>query len=183
MNESGVDTSTCPTDSTTTATNLPGNGVLFVGEATGTPAASVNPFYSSTSDLSQVQSACANCYYGQTPNPGTEADAFINGSLSGHLTIAAYNNVIIDGNLTYDDCTWATTPSQSLCAYNNATTSTGINDTLGLIANKFIEVNRPVYDAGGNQGNTLPTCGTGGALPAPLCDPSTATGRATEPRA
>jgi hypothetical protein len=164
----------CPTDATAA---LPSNGVLFVGQASS-GANSVNPFYSATAGLSQVQSACSNCYYGQTPHPGTEADAFVNGTLSGHLTVAAYNNVIVDGSITYDDCTWASTPSQSQCAYNNATTASGINDTLGLIANNFIEVNRPIYNSSAspsNQGNTLPTCNGTTWVP-PLCDPSTSTG-------
>jgi hypothetical protein len=161
----------CPTDSIATASALPSNGVLFVNQATGTPLASVNPLYSTT-DTSQVQSACANCYYGQSGNPGAEADAFVQGSLSGHLTIAAYNNVIIDGSITYKDCNWSGTPSESLCAYNNATTASGINDTLGLIANNFVEVDQPVQNDGhGNgTGTTLPPC----AAPsdAPLCNPS-----------
>jgi hypothetical protein len=159
----------CPTDGIAV---LPSNGVLFVNQASGTPAASVNPFYSTTADLSQVQSACANCYYGQTPNPGTEADAFVQGTLSGHLTIAAYNNVIIDGSITYDDCSWAGTASESLCPYNNATISSGINDTLGLIANNFVEVDQPVYN--NNTGNVLPNCG--GSWVAPLCNPTSGNG-------
>ena len=37
------------------------------------------------------------------------------------------------------------TASESACAYNSATGSTP-NDVLGLIANNFVEVNRPVYN-------------------------------------
>ena len=45
-----------------------------------------------------------------TPTPrGTpsSSDATTNGGLSGHLTVGANNDVIIDGPITYNDCTWA----------------------------------------------------------------------------
>ncbi len=185
----GVDTSTCRTDGT--KTNLPDNGVLFVNSsscsASGTPppkcVAGANPFDPNTGNSSQIQSNCANCYYGQSGTPDKEGDAFVSdatssGGLSGQLTVAASNDVIIDGPLTYHDCTWGVggtgTPSQSVCQYNNAVT--GTNDTLGLIANNYVEVNRPVNN---QTGSPLARCGTGGALPAPQCDPSTATGSPT----
>jgi len=187
----GVNTSTCRTDGTKTA--LPGNGVLYVNSsscsASGTPppkcaSGVVNPFTPNTNNASQIQSNCPNCYYGQSGTPDKEGDAFIsndttNGGLSGQLTVAASNDVIIDGPITYHDCTWGpggtSTPSQSVCQYNNAVTGPP-NDTLGLIANNYVEINRPVDNT---TGNTLPACGSGGALPAPLCDPSTATGSPT----
>jgi hypothetical protein len=191
----GVNTSTCRTDGTKTA--LPNNGVLYVNasscSASGSPppkcVAGANPFDPNTNNASQIQSNCPNCYYGQSGTPDTEGDAFISnatssGGLSGQLTVAASNDVIIDGPLTYHDCTWGPggtgTPSQSVCQYNNAVT--GTNDTLGLIANNYVEVNRPVDNTtlGARGGpTTLPACGSGGALPAPLCDPSTATGSPT----
>ena len=183
MNLSGVDTSVCRTDGT--ATVLPNNGVIYVNQAqTGTLGA--NPFDPNTNGTSQVQSNCSNCYYGQSATPDKEGDAFVsnattNGGLSGHLTVAAYNNVIIDGPLTYKDCTtWAGTASESVCAYNNAVS--GTNDTLGLIANNYVEVNRPIYNNSAsfaNRGNPLPDCGSSGALAAPLCDPATTTGSPT----
>ncbi len=129
-----------------------------------------------------MQSNCSNCYYGQSGSPDKEGDAFVsnatsNGGLSGQLTVAASNNVIIDGPISYKDCTWAGTASQSLCSYNNSSTKT--NDTLGLIANNYVEVNRPIYNNSASRalrGTPLPDCGSGGALAAPLCDPATATG-------
>ena len=69
---------------------------------------------------------------------------------------------------------WHRRPSKSVCQYNNVVT--GTNDTLGLIANNYVEVNRPVNN---QTGSPLARCGTGGALPAPQCDPSTATGSPT----
>ncbi len=183
-----INTSSCPTNGTTAA-DLPINGVLYVDQATsGTTGA--NPFSPNTGGTSQVQSNCSGCYYGQTASPDTEGDAFVSdlttnglpatgttaGGLSGHLTIGAANDVIITGPITYADCTWAGTAHQSLCNYNNATT--GTNDVLGLIANNFLTINRPVYNssAGANAGKLLPNCGSSGALAAPLCNPSTATG-------
>ena len=183
MNLSGVDTSVCRTDGTPTV--LPNNGVIYVNQAQ-TGVVGANPFDPNTNGTSQVQSNCSNCYYGQSATPDKEGDAFVsnattNGGLSGHLTVAAYNNVIIDGPLTYKDCTtWAGTASESVCAYNNAVT--GTNDTLGLIANNYVEVNRPIYNnsaANGNRGKPLSDCGSGGALAAPLCDPATTTGSPT----
>ncbi len=50
---------------------------------------------------------------------------FVQGQLKGQLTIAAANNVIITGNLTY----------------NGGTTGTSL---LGLVANNFVQVRHPV---------------------------------------
>ena len=122
---------------------------------------------------------CTNCYYGQTGSPDAEGDAFVNGSLSGQLTIGTANNVIIDGNVTYADCagTWTTgqsgssAPSEGFCPYSPG----GTNDALGLIANNYAELNRPVIAAStqGSGGPTVePPCG---ATPAATCDPSDGT--------
>ena len=126
----------------------------------------------STIDSQTSTGGCTGCYYGQTSDPETEADAFVSGNLSGHLTIGSDQNIIIDGALTYADCSWAGTASQSNCAYNSFTSSSKTNDTLGLIAYNYVEVNMPVS----SNGNVLATCGTSGAEPAPLCDPSTSSG-------
>jgi hypothetical protein len=153
-----IDSSSCPTNG---IGNLPANGVLYVDGAT-TSYTGANPFDGSGT-TSQVKSNCSDCYYGQSASPDTEGDAFVRGALSGHLTVASYNNVIIDGPITYNDCTgkWVSTASQSVCGYNDATTTTP-NDTLGLIANNFVEVNRPVNNvqttiASQSNGVNLPT--------------------------
>ena len=168
---------------------MPSNGVIYVDAATGTPPAADNPFYSTTTGLSQL-STCGggSCYYDQSSNPATEGDAFVgdawtNGGFSGHLTIGANNNVIIDNEIIYNDCTFGTPVSPAVwtaCAYNNATGSTP-NDVLGLIANNYIEVNRPLYnDSASNslKGTPLPDCNGTTWVP-PLCDPATTTGDPT----
>ncbi len=117
---------------------------------------------------------CPSCYYGESSSPDAEGDAFVNGNLSGQLTIGTANNVIIDGNLTYADCSgrWVTGQSgvpQSFCPYSTG----GTNDSLGLIANNYVEVNHPMASSGGT---VLPSCGTSfGAL----CDPSNSGGGLT----
>ena len=134
-------------------------------------------------DAQVTAGGCSSCYYGQTSSPDAEGDAFVNGSLSGQLTIGTANNVIIDGNITYADCanTWTTgqsglsAPSEGFCPYNVG----GTNDALGLIANNYVEVNRPEV-AASTQGNNTPTIEPScGANPAATCDPSNGTNGVT----
>lgn len=61
----------------------------------------------------------------------SKGDAFVKGTLSDQLTIAADNNVIITGNLTYDSFT-ATNPPRAL----------------GLIATNSVVINHPVTQTG-----------------------------------
>ena len=118
---------------------------------------------------------CSGCYYGETSTPDAEGDAFVSGALSGLLTIGTANDIIVDGNITYQDCSgkWqagqsgASVQSQGFCQYMPNLT----NDSLGLIANEYVEVNHPVTS--GNGGSVLPTCA---GTPGPLCDPSTGPG-------
>jgi hypothetical protein len=170
----GSDTSICPVNGSQAA--LPVNGVLFV-DGGGNDVKYSNPLdghnkncngQNPCNQTTQGTNSCNGCYYGQTSTPDTEGDAFVSGSLSGHLTIGANNDVVVQGPITYADCTFTGTPPT--CSYNNA--STGINDSLGLIAYNYVEVSRPVD----NNGNVLANCGTGGALAAPLCNPSTSGG-------
>ena len=99
-------------------------------------------------------------------SPDTEGDVFVQGSLSGHLTISANNDVVVDGPITYADCgTWAGTAHESLCNYNSATGTTP-NDVLGLIAYNYVEISRPVD----SNGNVLASCNN--ATPV-LTDPLT----------
>jgi hypothetical protein len=132
-------------------------------------------------DAQVTAGGCSSCYYGQAPNgisTNAEGDAFVNGSLSGQLTIGTANNVIIDGNITYADCAgqWVTGQSGSsaaqlgFCLYNVS----GTNDTLGLIANNYVEINRPILASTSNSNNptVLASCG---ATPAATCDPSDGT--------
>ena len=67
------------------------------------------------------------------------------------------------------------TPSEGFCPYN----AVKPNDALGLIANNYVEVNRPEVAAstqGGNTPTIEPSCG---ANPAPTCDPSDGTNGVT----
>jgi hypothetical protein len=170
----GGNTSTCPTNGTA---SLPTNGVVFVDQG-GSNASGVNPFdgngqtCNGQNPCTQTQpGGCGGCYFGQTGSPDNEGDAFVAGSLSGQLTIGANNDVIIQGPISYADCTqWVGTPHQSACKYNNAVT--GTNDTLGLIAYNYVEISRP---QDGNN-NILKYCGQNGALAAPLCNPATPNG-------
>ncbi len=143
-----------------------------VGQSnTYTPTTTYGP------DSQVTAGGCSSCYYGETSAPDSEGDAFVNGSLSGELTIGTANNVVIDGNITYADCTntWTvgqsleSAPSEGLCPYVPG----GTNDTLGLIADKYVEVNRPILASSSSNNNptVLPTC----ASPAATCDPSDGT--------
>lgn len=170
-NDFSTDTSVCPINNATPVA-LPKNGVLFVdsggnGNTGNNPFDAVGHNCNNASPCSQTFSACRGCYFGQTPSWDKEGDAFVRGALSGHLTIGSNNDIFIDGPITYSDCTsWAGTAHQSACAYNDA--STGVNDTLGLIAYQYVEVNRPVD----GNGQLLKYCGANGALPVPLCNPA-----------
>jgi len=126
-----------------------------------TPSQSYGP------DAQVTAGGCGACYYGETSNPDAEGDAFVNGNLSGQLTIGTQNNVIIDGNLTAADCKWTGTASQSYCPYN-----TGTNDALGLIAQNYVEVNQPVDQ----YGSVLPSCN---GSPGPLCNAADSSGNLT----
>ncbi len=178
---------------------LPANGVVFVQTASSAnKQTGANPFDDSgklyPSDggqYAQTLPSCSGCYYGQTASPDQEGDAFVKGHLSGLLTIGSSNNVVIDGNLTYDDCVhWvATNPSdpvfggsqqESACQYNTAG-SGHINDVLGLVAQQFVEINHPIDPA--NTGDSFPFCGNAGSVgkatisptmgleAAPMCTP------------
>ncbi len=185
----------CPVSGTSP---LPPNGVLYV-DSGGAGTAGSNPFdgqeqtsqqcvsyswswstgptcsqWQTVTQLTGVQTlpTCKGCYYGQTSSPDTEGDAFVSGPFAGQLTIGAANNIIVDGNITYQDCTFATSPiasGASTCKYN---ASNQTNDTLGLIAQDYLEVDNPVTGTPSSGGQLLPACGTSGALAPPLCNPS-----------
>ncbi len=134
-----------------------------------TPTSSYGP------DSQVTAGGCNSCYYGETGSPNAEGDAFVNGSLSGELTIGTANDIIVDGNITYSDCQWTTGQSgqaDSFCPYND----TGANDTLGLIAENYAEIDHPVLasSTSGNNPTILPTCAS--AASAPDCDPSNGSG-------
>ena len=153
---------------------LPGNGVVYVQTASAVnKKTGANPFddsgnlYPSDSGkYAQTLPSCSGCYDGQSASPDEEGDAFIQGHLAGLLTVGTDNDIVIDGNLTYDDCvSWAATnpgdpvfggsQQESACQYNTSASGHG-NDALGLIADQFIEVDHPIDPA--NTGDVLPFC-------------------------
>lgn len=174
----GLDQNQNPNQCLPTAANpdpaVPANGVIFVEDCPNAAACG-------TTDYNPMAGL------DETGNTGpTEGDAIVQGTVSGPLTIATANNIIVDGNLCYSDSpTCGSAPSA------------GAQDMLGLIAQNYVEINHPVtcpsgggyggyggygggfgwYGGGGgsdscspSQEQDLPTCGTSGAQPAPNCD-------------
>jgi len=155
-----------------------GNGVIYVKSApissgcegaNGTTPTGYNPFddwtngtYGSSAQLN-YDGSYTN-FFGAQPQPDCEGDAFVSdnptsGGISGALTIATANNVVITGNLEYTHCGGGyqpTSPYSFPCSYN----ASGANDVLGLIATNYVEVNHPVQ----------PNCTTsGGRHPVTTC--------------
>jgi hypothetical protein len=183
-------TSRCPTGGSTAVVpnGANGNGVIYV-ESQGTAslcAAGANPFddYTSTSKANgtKAQWGYKGSYYnffGWQPQPDCEGDAFVSdnphfGGISGQLTVASSNNIVVTGNLEYLDCgsTFNSTVTHP-CPFS----TTGTNDVLGLIATNYIEVNHPVVPScQTTRGrNPVTTC-TGvnqNSSPEPLCATAT----------
>jgi hypothetical protein len=187
-----------------TPVNLPPNGVIYVHDAVAHSAngnsqlygAGANPFDDRApyfpNDGGTYAQTCATdgssmpCYFGWTGSgtQDSEGDAFVSGTLAasssvaGELTIGTSNDIIIDGNLKYADCSWVGTDSESLCPYR----TDGKNDALGLIANHYVEVSHPIYPTSSsnscywsgnchNQYDPMPNCGASNPITAPLCTP------------
>lgn len=150
-------TAKCPSNGTTA--NVPngghGNGVIYVdSQSTASQCKpGANPFdnYTATTKANgpNAQWGYKGTYYdyfGWQPQPNCEGDAFVSnnprgGGISGQLTVATANNVVVTGNITYTHCGSAFTSTVTHpCAFN----PTGTNDVLGLIATNYVEVNRPV---------------------------------------
>jgi hypothetical protein len=103
---------------------LPTNGVIYVQSV---PSSSSDPNYTSgcpyTSPAYPIPSLIVT---NDANQPGCrDGDVFVQGQLKGQLTIAAANNVLVTGNLTY----------------NGGTSGTSL---LGLVANNFVHVRHPV---------------------------------------
>ena len=177
-------TATCSTTEASTGTG--GFSATYSGNSTTTSSSgtlghtsTLTPSTTYGPDAQVSAGGCGGCYYGATSQPDSEGDAFVNGNLSGELTIGTANDIVIDGSITYNDCSWESspgaaagsgTPSQSYCPFNPG----GTNDTLGLIADKYVEVNHPVSPS---SGNLLPACPSNS--PGPLCNPADGTGNVT----
>jgi hypothetical protein len=167
------DTSTCPVNGA--SATLPTNGVIYVDTVPGacSAAASVNPLTAVYNGQKFSDGKESNTFAGEGSAPGCEGDVILNGSLSGALTIATANNIVIDGNITYADCPITTAELNTMNgspipgAWPTGTwagacniTGTGTNDVLGLIANQYVEMNLPLYAGGSQNGTPYGLCPT-----------------------
>ncbi len=142
---------------------LPNNGVILVQTA------------SSCSNPLDAATTIVGSYFGSTGTPKCEGNAIVGNKvydavtpgndvgLSGSLTVAAANDVIIDNSITYNNC--GATPPGNFGASSCQIGATA-NDILGLIATSFVELNHPV-----NGNNNAAICGTGGGLSCDLSNP------------
>jgi len=180
-----------------------GNGVIYVASVpaadcqtgAGQADAGANPYdnyQSSThSNGSIAQWGYDGTYYNYAGHssstvPDCEGDAFVSDAtaggsgISGQITVAADNDVMVTGNLEYTHCgaSFNSTVNDP-CQYNVS----GTNDALGLIANNYVEVNHPVEPrcstgwrsttCNGPSNTLLSKCTTTqlGTPGAALCDP------------
>ena len=179
-----TNTRTCmPTTSGGTVTvpegSAGGNGVIYVENVpgSGTCVTGANPFGDHGTTNSQYGLYLPDTSTGTYDCIG---DAFVTDAsqstagLTGPLTVASEDDIIVTGNLEYADCgsgfnsNLYDTVGTSACTYNSGTGS--VNDALGLIAENYVEVNHPV-----NANGLLATC-TGaqyGTTSAALCNPVT----------
>ena len=157
----GGDTSTCPTDGSTKV-SLPVNGVIFVDQG-GQDKSGDNPF-------DGIGQTCGSGFGAEDPvhrRNRAGATAATTGrphhrtprptpSYPDHSRVTSpWRQQQRDHrrSVTYDDCTRGRArPPTSVCALQQRD-HRQLNDTLGLIANNYVEVNRP---ARRQQGNVLP---------------------------
>ena len=157
-----------------------GNGVIYV-QSVGNPAncqPGANPFdnYTAGGEGPQAQWGYDGTYFdffGWQPQPDCEGDAFVSdnptgGGISGQLTIGTANNVVITGNIKYQDCgaNFDSTVNHP-CIYNSSTT----NDVLGLIATNYVEVNHPVKPNCTTIGGSHPQTTCTGVSPSSVLEP------------
>lgn len=170
-----------------------GDGVIYVKTAT-TCTAGANPFDNytkskGTNGTAAQYTATTNVYdfFGAQPYPRTncEGDAFVSdnpssGGVSGQLTVATDNNVVITGTIKYKDCGTAFASTHLHPCHFNAT-GTLTNDSLGLIAQNYVIVNHPVKTVCTTittRGKKIKTCKQTNAVLATTCK-STQLGKPT----
>jgi hypothetical protein len=164
----------------------PANGVIYVDALPGTTCTTANYHNLPANPLLSAYDANGYKYDGEGSTPNCNGDAIVSGAVTGGITLAAQNDIMIDNNLTYADCPQLGSSGQTAMNGPNPTSpysplrewptasqcstisTTGQNDTLGLIANNFVSINNPLYKQG-NQVRLEPTCGTNGAPAAPDC--------------
>jgi hypothetical protein len=103
---------------------LPANGVVYVQSV---PSATTDPNYTAGCPYSSPAHPLPTSIITNDANQYAcrDGDVFVQGQLKGQLTIAAANNILITGNLTYSG-------------------GTGGTSLLGLVANNFVHVRHPV---------------------------------------
>lgn len=109
---------------------IPADGVIYVQNV---PSSKTDPNYTAncaTAISNPIQTS------GTDVHNGCSGDAIVKGTLAGQLTIAADNDVVLTGSVTYAG-------------------GLGGSDVLGLIANNFVEINHPSgsYCSGGTGVN------------------------------
>jgi Tfp pilus assembly protein PilX len=100
----------CPSTCTTSSVDITTKPIIYVTNASSCTPAQYSPF---------------GVTYPTTPATGCAGDVYISGSYSSSLTVAAANNIIINGNLTTSE--------------DSSGSPTG-TATLGLVANQFVRV-------------------------------------------
>lgn len=124
LNGGSATVQNCPTSTCTTATiSLSTDPIIYVSNGSGCTPYTYDPF--------QVTYYTSGCY----------GDVYVSGNYTSPVTIAAANNIIIDGAIT-------------------TTTTSGVPSgtaTMGLVANDFIRVMHGVQ----NRSNSLGGCSSG----------------------
>lgn len=133
-----ISTNTVPGGSSCVGTNvpLPANGVIYVQSV---PASSKDPNYSASCPSGFNPSSWDGATSYGSGDSCSSGDVFVQGTLSGELTIAASNDIFITGNITYDSFTG--------------------NTVLGLITNNYVLVNHPIDSSGKSVVGTEPFYG------------------------
>jgi hypothetical protein len=103
---------------------LPENGVVYVQ---GVPSTTTDPNYAAGCPYSSPSHPLPTLIVTNDANQYgcRDGDVFVQGTLKGQLTIAAGNNVVVTGNVTYDG-------------------GTSGSSLLGLVANNFVQVRHPL---------------------------------------
>ncbi|MGO9343797.1 MAG: hypothetical protein ACLP6E_14960 [Acidimicrobiales bacterium] len=139
----------------------PANGVVFVENCPSTDSlcGTYNPLGSSADVFApdDQKSGYEGPSASSTSTSSTEGDAIIQGTVSGPLTIAAQNNVVITGNLCYASWTAnASLPSQDSSCGDTPPSTPTTEDVLGLIAYNYVVVNHPMTEKSGQWDNNTP---------------------------
>jgi hypothetical protein len=171
-----------------------GNGVVYVATETTTAKCMLgaNPFDNLVTGGKSTKSQLGHYDRIGSTTPNCEADAFVSDApastsppptpthpttlagISGQLTVGSSANIVVTGNIEYTHCGGAFKSTVDYpCTYHPAgvktpthPTVTEPNDVLGLIANDYVEVNRPVPTS--ITGCTAAVTGRPGAA---VCEP------------